>query len=222
MITRVGRRKRRGRITGATVVLNRADRADLRRAGALTRRLAHRELLVAVDGGLQACRESRKRPDLFVGDGDSATRIPADIPALRYPTDKDFSDFAATLRELASRRVHVVSVAGLLGGRLDHEWSNVQEAGRWSSSFDAILAPAERGLVVVTARGCRATTARGRTVSLFPLGPAATITLRGTRWELQRRRMRPGSLGLSNLTGARFELTVHSGAVAVVFVPPGL
>lgn len=203
-------------------MLHRAAPSELRRADALVRKLAPRRLLVAVDGGLDVCRRSRRRPDLFVGDGDSASRVPADLPVLRYPTDKDFSDFSAALRELARRGVHVVGVAGLLGSRLDHEWSNLLEAGRWAPSFDGILAPGARGLVVVTSRGCRATTARGRNVSLFALAGSATVTLRGTRWELQRRRLRPGSLGLSNRTGTSLELTIHAGCAALVFPPPGL
>ncbi|MDX1388187.1 MAG: hypothetical protein R3344_03305, partial [Acidobacteriota bacterium] len=106
---------------------------------------------------------------------------------------------------------------GLLGGRLDHEWANVLEIGAHARRFAGILAPTRRGTIVVTARGCRATTVPDRVVSIFALGGGATVTLSGTRWKLEGERIRPGSRGLSNLTGKTLSLTVHSGSVAVVF-----
>ena len=60
-------------------------------------------------------------------------------------------------------------------------------------------------------------TVRDRTVSLLALGSGARISLRGTRWTLRRRALKPGSLGLSNVTGKALDLIVHSGVVAVVF-----
>jgi thiamine pyrophosphokinase len=210
---------RRRRVSAAILVLHGATRADLRRASSMAGTLADTCLLVAVDGGLHTCLAARRRPDLFVGDADSAD-APDGVPSVLYPEEKDFSDLSGALTEVQERRVQVVVVAGLLGGRLDHEWCNLFELGGWSRSFAGILAPSERGTVLVTSHGCRAATVRGRTTSLFSLGSTATVTLSGTRWELERRRLRPGSLGLSNRTGTELELTVHTGTVALVFVPP--
>jgi thiamine pyrophosphokinase len=206
----------RGRILGAILALNGARRADVKSSSTLAARLADRTMLVAVDGGLRACR---RRPDLFVGDQDSSSHLPEGIPSVLYPADKNFSDLAGALREVRKRRARVVIVAGLVGGRLDHEWSNLFELGNWSRHFDAILAPTIRGTVIVTSRGCRAVTARRRLFSLFSLGPTSTVTLLGAEYELHRRRLRPGSLGLSNRTGTELDLRVHSGTVALV-IPP--
>lgn len=211
-----GLRRRQG-VQGAVLVLNGATRADLGRATDQAARLVDRCTLVAVDGGLKTCRAARRRPDLWVGDGDSSRTIPTKIPAVVYPTDKEISDLGAALDEVARGGAQVVVVAGLLGGRLDHEWANLQELGARSASFAGILAATGRGVVLVTRQGCRVRTVPGQTASLMVLGGAATVTLRGTRWQLERRRLRPGSRGLSNLTGKRLDLSVHSGAVALVF-----
>jgi thiamine pyrophosphokinase len=112
-----------------------------------------------------------------------------------------------------------VLLAGLVGGRLDHEWANMFEASAATRHFAAILAPTDRGLVVLTRRGCRALTVPNRTVSLFSPCGRSTITLRGTRWTLRRKQVGPGSLGLSNVTGTGLHLTVHRGSVALVFPP---
>jgi thiamine pyrophosphokinase len=213
--------KKRGGILAAVLVLEGSSRDELKRACALGAMLADRCLLVAVDGGLDTCRAARRRPDLFVGDGDSARRKPdPEIPGVVFPQDKGHSDFAGALDEMRRRKVQIVAVAGLAGGRLDHEWANLLELAGHSRSFAGIIAPTDRGTVVVTSQGYKATTVRGRTFSLFALGSLATVTLAGTRWELERRRLKPGSHGLSNITGTELDLTVHAGVVALVMLPP--
>jgi thiamine pyrophosphokinase len=210
---------RRGAVRGAVVVLERATRAELQRASALAGLLTDTCILVAVDGGLRTCRASSRRPDLYVGDVDSVRRVPRGLPSVVYPRDKSFSDLAGALSELRKRKVHVVTVAGLLGGRLDHEWANLLELGRMARWFAGILAPTERGVVMITSHGCRAVTVRNRVVSLLSLCGGATVSLLGTRWSLRRRRVVPGSHGLSNVTGTSLHLVVHRGSVAVVFPP---
>jgi thiamine pyrophosphokinase len=198
------------------VALPGASPASLAEALALCRGLARIVLLVAVDGGILACRRSRRRPHLYVGDGDSAGRVPRDIPAIVLPRDKDFSDLAGALAELHRRGVRVVVVAGLVGGRLDHEWANLLELGHWARRFTGFLARTERGTVIVTGRGCRLATVPGGLFSLLALGGGAVVTLTGARWTLRRGRLVPGSRGLSNLAGRRVALKVHRGAVALV------
>jgi thiamine pyrophosphokinase len=212
--------KRRGEVRGAVLSLNGSDRAELKRACALAGMLSDRCILVAVDGGLNTCTAGRRRPDLFVGDGDSAEKVPPEIPAVLYAEDKDFSDLAGALAELRDRKIRVVAIAGLLGGRLDHEWSNLFELRNWARFFDGIVAPAERGTVIVTSRGCRVATVRNRAFSLFSLSATSTVTMSGVEYELRKRRIRPGSLGLSNVTGTELDLTVHAGVAALVFLPP--
>lgn len=212
--------KRRGKVLGAVLVLERASQAALKQASELTAMLAEQCILVAVDGGLKTCRAGRRRPDLFVGDGDSLRKVPTDIPTVIYPRDKEFSDLSGALAEMRKRRVQVVAAAGLLGGRVDHEWANLLELANWSRWFAAIIAPTARGTVLVTSYGCQAATVRERTFSLLALSSTSLVTLVGTRWELHRRRLRPGSHGLSNVTGTELDLTVHSGTVALVLLPP--
>ncbi len=110
-------------------------------------------------------------------------------------------------------------MAGLLGGRVDHEWANLLELASWSRSFAALTAPTARGDVLITRHGCRLATEPGSTFSVFALNGTATVSLVGPQWELRRRRLRPGSHGLSNVTDRKLDLVVHNGTVALVFVP---
>lgn len=202
--------------TAAVLALQGSAPRDLRRAIVLARAFDPEPLRIAVDGGLAAWRALRIRPDLFVGDGDSATAVPEGLDAVVYPTDKTFSDFAGALGEASRRGAGVGVVAGALGGRLDHEWANILELGAASRRFSALLATGARGLVVVTSRGMRARGLGRRVVSVFALGGRATVSLSGTRWPLARHRLAPGSRGLSNETDGRIALEVHGGVAAVV------
>ena len=209
----------RGKVRGALLVLQGSTTAELKRAAGFVSALADSCLMVAVDGGIETCRSARRQPDLFVGDGDSATSLPEDVPRILLPRDKDISDLGAALKAAHRRGVHVVLVAGLAGGRMDHEWANLLELGSWSKNFAGILAPTDRGIVILTHKGCRVATVANRTVSLLAPCGRATVSLRGTRWTMQRKHLHPGSLGLSNLTGRRLDLSVHQGVAALMFVP---
>lgn len=207
----------RGTVRGAVLVLEGASVAEVRGASAFCAEFAERSELVAVDGGLRSCLSARVRPDLFVGDGDSSGGVPADLPSVCYPADKSFSDLAGALREVKRRGVHVVVVAGMLGGRLDHELSNLLELAAHARDFAGILATTERGTLILTAKGCRAATARRQTISVFAVGGSAIVSLQGARWSLRRKLLRPGSLGLSNETGTSLHLAVHRGTAVLVF-----
>jgi thiamine pyrophosphokinase len=208
-----GRRRHRA----AVLALTGATRAELGAAIAWAARFDRRALLVAVDGGLDAFRAARRRPDLFVGDLDSARGRPGGVRSSIYPVAKDFNDFSGGLAAARDAGAAVAVVAGLLGGRLDHEWANLLEAGAAARDFAGIFAPSSRGLLAVTAVGVRARTVPGRLVSVFALGGAARVSLRGTVYTLSKRRLSPGSLGLSNVTGKTLELDVHRGVALLVF-----
>jgi len=209
------------RLRAAVIALEGSRPVDLRAALAAAHRFDARALVIAVDGGLATCRRIRRRPDRFVGDLDSTPRAPRGIPSLLFPVDKPHSDFAGALLEARRLGARVVVIAGLLGGRLDHEWANLLEVGAAAPAFAGILAPSERGLVAVTARGLRARLAPGRTVSVFALGAGARVSLRGARWTLAKKRLAPGSLGLSNIAAGDLTLTVHEGVAALVCPNPG-
>jgi thiamine pyrophosphokinase len=213
--------RRRSRMRAAILALEGASRAEFRRASGLAAEFDPDPLLIAVDGGLRTCRAMRRRPDLFVGDCDSAHVRPRGIASTIYPVAKDFSDFSGALSEARRLGAEVVLIAGLLGGRFDHECANLFEAGAAAHGFVGMLAPSSRGLVVVTAGGVRARTVAGRLVSVFALGRVARVDLRGTAWTISKRRLAPGSLGLSNVTGRELALDVSEGVAMLVFPDPG-
>jgi len=208
-----GTRANQGRI--GVLALNGCPKEELRVADAWARGAGREVFRVAVDGGLRAWRALGVACDLYAGDADSSSP-PTGMEAARYDRDKSFSDLAGALREVRRRALRVVVVAGLTGGRLDHEWVNLHELAAHARHFAGMLAPTPRGWVVVTSCGVTAETRAGRTFSLLALGGRTRVDLGGARWTLRDARLGPGSRGLSNVSGKRLTLSVSSGTACLV------
>jgi thiamine pyrophosphokinase len=209
-----GTRAKQGRV--GILALNGVQQRELRAADEWARGAGRAVFRIAVDGGLRAWRRLGVPCDLYAGDADSSTP-PADAEAAVYSRDKVFSDLSGALGEARRRGLRVAVVAGVTGGRLDHEWANLQELAAHAPHFAGLLAPTPRGWVVVTSGGVTVETRVGRTFSLFAVGGPARVGLRGARWVLRDTRLDPGSRGLSNVSGTRLILSVSAGSACLVF-----
>lgn len=172
----------------------------------LRRRLRRAGVLICADGGLRAARRLGVRPDVAIGDFDSASRAlvewakSAGASIITHPVEKDKTDAELALDYALKKRAREVEFFGALGGRLDHLLANV----------GLMISAADRGarLRVVDAK-TEAFLARGRTpldvgpgdlVSLLSLSRTASgVTTRGLRYRLRNATLREGSsLGISN------------------------
>lgn len=191
------------------------------------------DLVIAADGGAAWLDAAGRRPDLLVGDLDSADAAlvarlgRAGTVIERHPTDKDASDTELALDAARARGATEIVLLGALGGdRLDHELANL-----------LLLAdPALADLRVRIVRG--STTVRvlhggtrldlegsaGDTVTLLPIGgPALGVTATGVRWPLDAATLGPGrSRGLSNeVVGAPAAVSLEVGALLLVETTSG-
>ncbi len=90
------------------------------------------DFIVAVDAGFSACMDLGIHPDLLVGDFDTfgQERIRAYTADTSYRFDihqpeKDETDTELALRDIRDAGYDEVDVIGALGGRIDHEISNL-------------------------------------------------------------------------------------------------
>jgi len=90
------------------------------------------DFIVAADAGFSACLELGIHPDLLVGDFDTFGRakIQAYVSNPEYhieihKPEKDETDTELAFRRIREKGFHEVDVLGALGGRLDHEISNI-------------------------------------------------------------------------------------------------
>jgi thiamine pyrophosphokinase len=216
------------------------------RAGLPSSVFADVELVVAADGGAAACESLGLRPDLVIGDFDSADPalirrlIRAGVEVQQVPAEKDQSDLELALDAAIERGADRLLVLGALGGpRVEHELAaiallelalerHVEMALVDERSTLQLLAagPPEghrHGLPGAAAEGpAPGLTIEGRPgdyVSLFAWGSEALdVETDGLRYPLRREPLRPGpSRGLSNeLTGSTAFVRFGSGRLLVI------
>ncbi len=185
----------------------------------------HRQdTVVCADGGYRVARQSGIKPDLVIGDLDSLEdeRIEEDIEVRRYSTDKDFSDFELALRVAEEMKPERVYVYGALGGRIDHELTNVLllSSSKYSAVFIEKDVEIYRVIEHLLLKG-----RKGYFCSLLPLsGPCHVLDMQGFRYTLHDEVLQPSSRGLSNIiTADRATISVRSGSlIAVVSLPDTL
>lgn len=190
------------------------------------------DLLVAADGGAARLDQLGRRPDVLVGDLDSADaslveRLEAEGTRIdRHAADKDASDTELALDAAVAAGATEVIVLGALGGaRLDHQLAN-------------LLLLADRDIGDVVARLIHGTTTvrvlggggrvdlsgeMGDLVTLLPIGgDAAGVTTVGLRWPLDGAVLAMGrSRGLSNeITAPPASVSLERGALLVVESAP--
>ncbi len=186
------------------------DLQQLKRGFRLAKFVSGRDLLIAVDGGLETCLRLGLRADWWVGDADSWVFSRSELlesaqAVVDLPRNKDRSDFYFAVQSALWRKVTHLYAFGVTGGRADHHLAVLQDLAHFSG----------KGFLHVSAHGTdgdyfflserisqwKQLMKAGRLISLFALSESVTgVTVRGVRFPLGLRTKATlkGSSGLSN------------------------
>ena len=150
--------------------------------------------LLAADGGADALLDLGRRPDMVIGDMDSAVTLPDDLPCMALDGQDD-TDLQKCLT-----RIDTPLLVGLacLDGRFDHALAAIHALMTLRHDRPVMLVGAHD--VVLRVRGeCAFTADAGCRVSVWPLGRQAFGVSDGLRWQLDGLTMAAGSMiGTSN------------------------
>ena len=150
----------------------------------------------AVDRGADTCRAAAVTPEILLGDADSSAASSWEwlealqVPTVRYPADKDFTDLQLALRELSERRPGAaVLLTGGWGGRFDHAWSNVfslLQATESGISITGIVDQAEAMFFLPGGQQMEIEfVQQPKIISLIPFTPVCRqVTSQGVHWPL--------------------------------------
>ncbi|MBI5246755.1 MAG: thiamine diphosphokinase [Elusimicrobia bacterium] len=201
----------------ALILLN-GDVRDAKAVRAASRRAGY---LLCADGGARHAVALRLTPNWIIGDMDSLPKKrPPSWKKTRYWCDFDpeRSDLDKALEFARSLDVGAATVAGALGGGLDHELINL-----------AALEESARGLELTVIDGGSARLfgpgrrrlpfKRGDRFSLLA-APRARLTLTGARFGLKNELLRRGSRGLGNCARGPVTLSIREGRVWVISTGP--
>lgn len=165
------------------------------------------DLIICADGSVNFLYQLGKRPDLIVGDMDSANpKILALVEKegsqlIRYPAEKNESDLELALLEAIKRKPDQIIIFGALGKRLDHLLANLMllllplkagiKASIYEEDYEIFMADDQ---IEIEGR-------IGEEVSIFPIeGPAKGLETQGLKYPLKKENLYPDSArGLSNV-----------------------
>jgi thiamine pyrophosphokinase len=181
--------------------------------------------VIAADSGMSHAAKLALKPELWVGDFDSASKELQseyhDIPRLSFPEAKDATDGELAISEAFRRGATALSLVGGFGGRADHSFAHVMQMVELASrGADVLLTSGDEEAHVLQDHLALTGLAKGTRLSILPLTNLKGLTIENLRWPLHNQSvMRGATLTLSNEIHGDPQMTLQSG-IAVVIVYP--
>jgi thiamine pyrophosphokinase len=181
--------------------------------------------VIAADSGMRHAASLGVKPELWLGDFDSANQIllneHATVERQTFPAAKDATDGALAVREAIARGATEIVLAGAFGGQMDHALAHSTK----------LIALAEQNIKCCASSGTEEAwplvtqlslwqIARGTRISIVGLTPLTSLTITGVRWPLRNHDVPMGStLTLSNEVAGDVAVSVQSGRALVMLYP---
>lgn len=184
--------------------------------------------ILCADAGMEFCREAGIRPDLILGDFDSAKPDTLDYfrklcpeKMEQFPAEKDETDTELALLRAISGGADCITVLGATGTRLDHVLGNIQLLKMALDRGVNCMLVDEHNRIRMISEGLvlRRAEQFGKYVSLLPFTPQVTgITLKGFAYEVQDFTLQSGiARGVSNEIAAETaEIVLKEGLLLVI------
>ena len=177
------------------------------------------DYVIACDRGYLHARRMGIRPDLIIGDFDSAPVPEGDVPVERHPSRKDDTDTMLAVKKALQAGCDELLIACAFGGRLDHTLANLQ-AGAYIAEHGGAARLFGKGTeAAVYGNGTRVFPRRGnRSLSVFSLSGTAVVSISGAEYSGDRICLSACfPLGVSNAwAGDAVTVTAHEGVVLVM------
>ena len=178
------------------------------------------DVVVACDGAYDQCLEHGLLPHVVLGDMDSVQNTEK-TSGTRWvlKASQEKSDLSKAFEYAQEHGAKIIDVIGVDGGALGHKIAPFFALYDAPSNTTLHL---DRGRVLCVRNSSIAIDSIeiGTRISLFALGPANGVHLKGCQWGLDGDMLQPGTQGLNNIaTLSNIEFTVEEGAVLVCIEP---
>ena len=183
------------------------------------------DLVIAADGGYEACKARGILPGLAVGDWDSLGDTVIQCERVSLPVDKDDTDTLAAIRIGIERGFREFHICCGTGGRIDHTLANLQclvflaKQGKRGFLYDdgSVVTAVSDGEVRFPA------SAEGGVGVFAADGTAQGVTVKGLKYTLEDGTLTADfPVGVSNsFIGQESVVAVKKGTLFVVF-PTGV
>ena len=176
--------------------------------------------IIAADSGYLAVKQLNLTPDLVLGDFDSLDEKPDCGEIMTAPAEKDDTDTMLAVKTALDRGYTDITIAGSIGGRLDHTFANIQTlAYIFKNGGFGRLIGGNDTVELLDAGEYSYQRKDGMYFSLFSYGESAVITTSGTKYNVAQYRLdNTFPLGVSNeIIEDKCRISVHEGQILVIF-----
>ena len=176
--------------------------------------------VIACDRGWQYAEKLGIKPDLIIGDFDSAPEPETDVPVEKVSAEKDDTDTMLAARKALELGFKNVVIICAFGGRLDHALANIQTGMFLSSQgADTVLLGKDTEALIFKDGLKSIPKKEGWSLSVFSLTDTSSgVTIRGTKYECTDETLTNAfPIGVSNVWEAENALiSVSSGTLMVL------
>jgi thiamine pyrophosphokinase len=196
----------------------------------LTARLRHQVAgarFIAADSGMRHAAALGIRPELWVGDFDSAGSELlldyADVPRQKHPAAKDATDGELAINEALARGATALVLLGGLGGQADHVTAHLGLLLKLAGlKIPVFTTSGEEEAHPLVAGEMRLDAQEHDRVSIVPWSDLSGLTISGVEWPLQGRDVAVGStLTVSNMAEGQVIIALEAGTGIVFHYPLG-
>lgn len=199
------------------VIFAAGDRVDAETVRAY---MTDKTYIITADAGYAFCISAGLTPNLILGDFDSAECPETDIETIRLNPIKDDTDSAIALREALKRGYRKIVLFGGTGSRLDHTFANFDLcAHAKQQGADLMLVDRHHRIFALSEETAELQGDSTHYVSVFALGGACTVTLKGFYYPLEHFEFKPFcGMGVSNETATEIAQIFAEQGTALIFI----
>ncbi|MDJ0613146.1 MAG: thiamine diphosphokinase [Rhizobiaceae bacterium] len=180
--------------------------------------------VLAADSGMRHASVLNIRPELWVGDFDSAgeelQKEFEDVERLGFDTDKDMTDGEIAIDAALERGATKLILVGAFGGeRMEHEFCHLTQAVKLSRKGKKveILDGTKEAHPIPTDNTLSLVTGPGKSFSVLAFSALSGLCISGAKWPLENADVPFGSgLTMSNETTGAVSLSLDSGNAIVL------
>lgn len=179
------------------------------------------DFILAADAGILAVERFGLKPDLCLGDWDSAPRPQTTVRCLTLPAEKDDTDTYYAARLAIEKGFGEVLILGGLGGRFDHTMANISTLlFLKQNGVSAVLEDDNSRITVLHNEEKEFFKREGFYLSVFALEKRAQgVFIRGAKYPLHNAELNENfPLGVSNeIIEEKAIIKVEKGTVLVMY-----
>ena len=176
------------------------------------------DTIICADSGYNHAVKMNLQVSAVVGDFDSIGIIPDDIPTMRSPAKKDFTDTELAIEYARAEGFRDFLLLAALGSRTDHSLANILLMKEIADRGENAMIVDEHNKIMMTNSALSFSEPKASIVSLIPLSDCYGVSTENLEYSLHNAALLMGKgLGVSNIMAADHAcVSVQKGLLLVI------